>query len=247
MTNKIYIIANWKMNPQNKQDATDLLENISKEIDSNYREKVEVIVLPPYVLIQDVANLFDKYSLSFNLGAQNIFWQNSGAFTGEISPRMIKEIGCKYILIGHSERKIYLGETINMIEKKIKIAIEEQLIPILCLSPRKDSMENFSEELAIYLKNVSDDYKQKIIFVYEPTEAISTQGGKIPLLEELIGMKKNIEKMICPNARIIYGGSVNSSNIKQFVQEAGFNGALVGAKSLDPKEFSSIINQIVQS
>jgi triosephosphate isomerase len=246
MMNKIYIIANWKMNPQNKQDAADLLENTSKEIDNKYREKVEVVVLPPYVLMQDVVKSFEKYSISFSLGTQNIFWQNSGAFTGEISPKMVKEIGCKYALIGHSERKIYLGETIDMIEKKLRIAIKEDLIPILCLNPRQDSMEKFSEELAIYLKNVPNEYRQKTIFVYEPIEAISTQGGKIPLLEELIEMKKSIKKMTWSDAKIIYGGSVDSSNIKQFIQEAGFDGVLIGAKSLDPKEFSSIINQIIQ-
>jgi triosephosphate isomerase len=246
MTNKTYVIANWKMNPQNEQDVSDLLENISKAIDDGYREKVEIIILPPYVLIQAVANFLKKYSLSFQLGTQNIFWQNSGAFTGEISPNMVKEIGCKYALIGHSERKLYLGETINMIEKKIKIAIEEQLIPILCLNPRKDSMEKLSEELTIYLENIPNEHRQKIVFVYEPIEAISTQGGKIPSSEELVEMKKNIKKMTWPDAKIIYGGSVNSSNIKQFVQEFGFDGVLIGAKSLDPKEFSSIINQIIK-
>jgi len=245
MTNKTYVIANWKMNPQNKKDATDLLENITKEINDKYCEKIEVVILPPYVLIQDVTSLFKKHSLSFQLGAQNIFWQNSGAFTGEISPRMIKELGCKYVLIGHSERKIYLGETINMIGEKIKIAIEEQLIPILCLNPRSDSMKKFSEELAIYLKNIPNEYRQKIIFVYEPIEAISTQGGEVPSLEKSVEMEKNIRKMTWPDAKIIYGGSVNSSNIKQFVQEAGFDGVLVGAKSLDAKEFSSIINKII--
>jgi len=246
MMNKIYIIANWKMNPQNKQDASDLLENISKEIDSRYHEKVEIIVLPPYVLMQDVSMSFEKYSLSFSLGTQNIFWQNFGAFTGEISPNMVKEIGCKYALIGHSERKIYLGETIDMIEKKLKITIKEDLIPILCLNPRKDSIEKLSEELAIYLEDIPNEYRQRIMFVYEPVEAISTQGGKIPSLEELVKMKKNIKKMTWSDAKIIYGGSVSSSNIKQFIQEVGFDGVLIGAKSLDSKEFSSIINQVIK-
>ena len=181
------------------------------------------------------------------IGAQDCFWEEDGAFTGEVSPRMLKNIGCSYAILGHSERKKYLGETLEMINKKVLETLKAQLIPIVCIG------ENIEEEMEAVLRGI-ENLKLKIknlVLVYEPEWAISTstEHARLPARQAREAMQKmrNIlgEKFDSETAQktsILYGGSVNSNNIQGFLKEGGAQGALVGAFSLDANEFIKLIH-----
>ena len=243
MNKKIYIIANWKMNPQTEDEARDLIEGIVLTARSVDKERVGVIILPPFIWLGIAKNILSRHPGIFALGAQNVFWQDAGAYTGEISVSMLKNLGCQYVLIGHSEREMYLKENKEMFEKKLKLVLEKGLIPILCLHPK--DVNNLPGELNPIIQGLDQELIKKIIFLYEPTEAISTQGGSIPSKDKIIQFKKSLNQILGEDITILYGGSVNSQNVKEFTTDIGLDGALVGAKSLDIEDFSAIIRQFI--
>ncbi len=230
------------MNPRSEKEAKNLIEGIIPAVKSVNKEKISIVLLPPFTWLKVSKDILSQNSGLFELGAQNIFWQNEGAYTGEISPAMIKDLGCKYILIGHSERQIYFNENEEMVKKKLEIALKNELIPILCLHSK--TPEEVIAELNFLVSNVKDKLNQ-IIFVYEPTEAISTQGGEVPPKDKLLQIKEAFEQVLGQDKKLLYGGSINAQNIKELTIDIGFDGALVGAKSLIIKEFSAIIRQFV--
>jgi triosephosphate isomerase len=238
-----YIIANWKMNPQKKEDAEILVKNILNNVKIKNDNQIKIVFLPPFVWIETIGKLIKNSGKSYSLGAQNIFWEKSGAYTGEISLEMISSIGCRYVLIGHSERKLFFHESAHEILSKLKLAVDFGLIPIVCLDPECIDFEEFSRNL---LDDVPENNRHNIIFVYEPMKAISTQKGEIPSKEIMVKMKTLIKETFWQQATVLYGGSVNSGNIGEFINKIGFDGALVGAKSLDSKEFSLMISQLSQ-
>jgi len=239
---KFYIIANWKMNPQSEKEAKNLIEGTIPAIKELNKKKIDVVFLPPFTWLKVSKDILEQNVGLFELGAQNIFWQNKGAYTGEISPSMLKDLGCKYVLIGHSERQIYCNENKEMIKKKLEIALSNELVPILCLHSKT------AKEITAELNFLVSDFKDKldqIIFTYEPIEAISTQAGEIPSKNKIIQIKEVFEQVLGQDKQLLYGGSINAQNIKNLTLNAGLNGALVGAKSLVIEEFSAIIRQFV--
>ncbi len=230
------------MNPRSEKEAKNLIEGIISTLKSVNKEKISVVLLPPFTWLKVSKDILSQNFGLFELGTQNIFWQNEGAYTGEISPVMIKDLGCKYILIGHSERQMYFNENKEMVKKKLEIALKNELMPILCLHSK--TPEEVVAELNFLVSNVKDKLSQ-IIFVYEPTKAISTQGGEVPSKDKLLQIKEAFEQVLGQDKKLLYGGSINAQNIKELTIDIGFDGALVGAKSLIIKEFSAIIRQFV--
>lgn len=234
---KILIIANWKMNPESLKKAKLLFNSIENKIKNV--KNIEVVICPSFIYLSS----FKFQVSSFELGAQDCFWENppagGGAYTGEISPLMLKDLGIKYVIIGHSERRRYLRETDEMINKKIKAVLAAKLKPILCI----DSIFQIKSGLKGILEK---DFKNLIV-AYEPLSAIGT--GKSYDWEKAKKMKNKIEKTLqkffpqdWDNFQIIYGGSVDSKNAINYTKQSGFNGLLIGSASLNAKEFIKIIN-----
>lgn len=252
---KIVIIANWKCNPSTEREAENLLREIKKGIKKI--RNTEVIIVPPFVylpVVRDKILLKSKEGI-WKVGAQNCFWENSGAFTGEISPLMLKELGVEYVILGHSERRIYFGETDEVIAKKLKAILENKLSPILCIGETKEGREEKKIEKVLkrQLKEILSPISHfslptsDLVIAYEPIWAIGTGDFCSPdeAKKALLFIKKELieilPRYLSQNIRIIYGGSVDSENAKNYIN-IGFKGLLIGGASLIPQEFIKIVN-----
>ncbi len=242
-----FLIANWKMNPQALEEANKILGEILKI--KNY--KTQLIICPPFLWIYD---LIKKYGNKITFGAQNASFENLGAFTGEISPLMLKNIGVKYVILGHSERREKLLESDEIINKKLETVLNNDLIPILCVGEnygiRKKGIEFAKKFVTKQLKKdlvgLSKFKNKKIIIAYEPIWAISTSNIGIAdnpkNANEMSAFIKNvIQKLGFKNINILYGGSVNSKNVLKFLKEKEIDGVLVGGASIKIEEFSKMI------
>ena len=243
------IIANWKMNPASFVEAENLLKVIKSGIKKS--DDIKIVICPPAVYLSKI-----KPDPSFDLGIQNIFWEDKGAYTGEISAPMAKKLGASRAIIGHSERRIYLGETDEMINKKIKSALKNNLKPILCVGETLEeknqdkTSEVISSQLESALENISkfQILNSRFHLAYEPIWAIGT--GEIPSTNEVMSAALLIRKVItnlydrqtADNLSILYGGSVTSKNASDFIDSAGMDGLLVGGASLNASEFLKIVN-----
>jgi len=220
------------MNPQNLQGAKLLFDSVANGIKN--LKNVEIVICPPFLYILNLKSQI----LNLKLGAQDCFWEEKGAFTGEVSPKMLKDLGwCDYVILGHSERRKYLKETDEMINKKIKAALKSDLTPILCI-------ENISQ-LKKRTKDLLRKEQKKLIIAYEPVFAIGT--GKPCTPEKAKEMKTAIKKIIDKDIPIIYGGSVNSQNVTDYIKMAGFQGLLVGGASLDSEEFIKLAKNVARA
>ncbi len=202
---KPLIVANWKMNPSSLKEAKLLFNRV---------KKADGIICPPFVYLSSLKAT----------GAQDVFWENRGAFTGEVSALMLKNLGVKYVIVGHSERRKHFKETDEMIAKKIKAVLKVSLKPILCIDK---------------LSQIPKKIKGKLIVAYEPLFAIGTGKACSPLRAKK--MRLSIKKIVGGKVPILYGGSVNSQNAKSYIKQAGFQGLLVGGASLKPQEFIDIV------
>jgi triosephosphate isomerase len=249
------IIANWKMNPGSLVEAKRLF---SATIRATQNIKgIEVVICPPHTWL----NGLSKRRKSPWLGAQDLFWElKTGAFTGEISANMLKDLGCRYVIIGHSERKKYLGETDDMINKKVLAALSVGLKVVLCIgeASREGTQMNvidkiIEDQLLTALENVPANKISNVIITYEPVWAISTtQAGHAAMPDDALQASLLIRKLVAKKfsrkhadkIKVIYGGSVDSKNISDFLSEEGVNGALIGGASINAKEFSALLKAI---
>jgi triosephosphate isomerase len=257
------IVANWKMNPQTLAAAKQLFNVVKNWIKKHSHmgrwagrslENVRIIICPPFVYLESLSKLLKakSHQLKIELGAQDCFWEGKGAFTGEISPRMLKNLGVKYVIIGHSKRRQILKETDEMINKKLKAALKTGLKPILCIGEtfeerkKGKTFQVLKNQLKKDLKgliNSSTHQLINLIVAYEPVWAIGTGNPCKPedAKEVLTFLKKITHQLINSSTlQLLYGGSVNSKNAKDYI-EVGFDGLLVGGASLNPKEFVEII------
>lgn len=246
--NKRMIIGNWKMNPLTLKEAEKLFSGVTKGI---YRvKKTEVVICPPFLYLQRLKKLSKKISL----GGQNAFWEEAGAFTGEVSGEMLYNIGVRYVILGHSERRA-IGENNRDINKKIKVALAAGLAPILCVGEdvRDESHSYFNfikTQLEECLAGISKNSITKIIIAYEPIWAISSTPNRkdaVPAdsLEMAIFIRKVLSDKFGKDAirmRIVYGGSVSKKDAYEFLQNGGVDGLLAGRASLDAQKFINIIN-----
>jgi triosephosphate isomerase len=254
---KPIIVANWKMNPQSLLETRKLFNSIKNWIKKNFNilQNTTIIICPPFVYLEPLSKLLKNknFKLKTHLGAQNLFWEEKGAFTGEISPKMLKNLGVEYVIIGHSERRKILRESDEIINKKIKAAIVAKLKPILCigetLKERKKgkTFKVLKNQLTNALGNFKKISVNQLIVAYEPVWAIGTGIPCKPVDAKkiLFYLRKFTQPLFrsATQLAILYGGSVNSQNAKNYIK-IGFDGLLVGGASLNPKEFIQIVKSV---
>lgn len=241
--NKI-VIANWKMNLTGKE-ALDWLKRFDLE-----QTKVEVAICPSFTTM---AQIYDRLPDILALGAQNCYYQPQGAYTGEISLAMLQELGVKYLLIGHSERRSIFGESDELINSKVQAATAAGIIPVLCvgetLTEREGAQwqERLESQLRLGLQNIDSAQCDRLIIAYEPVWAIGT--GRTALLADIEEVHKFLRSVltgmlggeVASRIRIVYGGSVKPSNSAQLLSSEEIDGLLVGGASLKPDEFKMIV------
>jgi triosephosphate isomerase (TIM) len=251
---KRYLIAgNWKMN-KTTGEAIELAQKLVESLkDVNDRE---ILICPPFTALYSVYQVIKGTNIK--LGAQDVFYENSGAFTGEISPIMLKDVGCEYVIIGHSERRHIIGETDELINKKIKAAINNGLKTILCVGELLEereagkTLEVVKTQIEKDLNGVSKEEMKNVVIAYEPVWAIGTGKTAKPedaqevhaYIRELLS--KLYSKEIADETIIQYGGSVKASNIDSLMAMPDIDGALVGGASLVAEEFTRIVKFIKQ-
>ena len=243
------VAANWKMNPTNEDDALDLARGILS-VARGHADRVEVVICPPFPWLLGVYEILDQSGVK--LGAQDCFWEMSGAYTGEVSPAMLKGL-CEWVVVGHSERRLYLGETDEMVAKKTATALSSELSVIMCVGELADhydaglSDQIVSAQVRAGLSLLSADDSARLVIAYEPVWAIGTGKSADPehayktmrLIRRIVG--EMIGGGAARKVRILYGGSVNSKNVQQYVELPLCDGALVGGASLDADEFAHIV------
>ena len=244
---KPLMAANWKMNMDMKEAVSfiDRFKVLIKNIKKN-----EIVICPPFTLLYEFKKLLNKTNII--LGAQNMYFEEKGAFTGEISALMLKDIGCEYVILGHSERRQYFNENDRLINQKIKTALRHNLKPILCVGEtlgQKTSNQTtkiIKNQLLNCLNTIDGSAMKNIVIAYEPVWAIGTGKNATPEQAEEVhkfirGLLSSMyNQRVSNNTRIIYGGSVKESNIKNLMKMKNINGALVGGASLDAKGFGRI-------
>jgi len=244
------IAGNWKMNTT-VAEAVELVNKMRKGLDEI--KGVEKVVCPPFVSLAAIKDLIKGSSIK--VGAQNLYFEEKGAYTGEISSLMLAGL-CEFVIIGHSARRQYFGETDEIVNKKIKAALKAGLKPILCIGERLEENEagRTAEVVTGQLKSslAGIDYPAGFIIAYEPVWAIGTgKSATGKQANETIGLiRRNISEMYGEQAaqdvRILYGGSVNAANAAEFMQQPEIDGALVGGASLKANEFLSIVRQTAE-
>lgn len=248
MPRKKLIAANWKMYknlPQTREFFAGFLPLISGH------DRDEIVVCPPYVDLN--AALEAAKDSMVAIGAQNVYWKDEGAFTGEISPTMLVGIGCTHVIIGHSERRQYFGETDDTVNLKLKAALEHELTPIVCVGEVLEEREAGMTEDVLRRQCVrafhaiSRKKAAKLVIAYEPVWAIGTGKTATPQMasdaHRLIRAEaaKAFGEEFAEALRILYGGSVKPDNATALMSEEEIDGALVGGASLDPKSFAAIV------
>ena len=245
---KKVIAGNWKMNML-PNEAINFIQEIVPLIKDT---KNEVILCVPYTDLFYV--LLNVQETNIKVGAQNVHWEENGAYTGEISPKMLKSIGVEYVIIGHSERRQYFNETDETVNKKVKSALNYGLKPIICVGETLEQRENgetkkiITTQTRLALEGIEKEKMKDIIIAYEPIWAIGT--GKTATVEDanesIKAIRKEIEEIYDSNISneviIQYGGSVKSTNAKELFTASNIDGGLVGGASLKPEEFAKIIN-----
>ncbi len=250
---KSLIVANWKMNPPNLEAAKRLVRVIKKGLRGI--AGIEIVFCPPFIFLSDIKNELKKSGIQ--LGAQNLFWAEKGAYTGEISVSMIKSLGCSYVIIGHSERRQILGETDEIVNLKLRQTLKRGLNCVLCIGEtleekQEDKMtEVITHQLQSNLKDVSLFSLPRISIAYEPIWAIGSgtpPANPNEIMTAGLLVRKILANLYSASAaqkmRILYGGSVVGSNATLYIKESGMNGLLVGGASLNATEFINIIKTV---
>lgn len=242
-----FIAGNWKMNTT-VSEAVKLVSEMKPQLEAI--GNIEIAVCPPFISLTAIRDLLKESSIK--LGAQNMFYEEKGAFTGEISPLMLAGL-CDYVILGHSERRQYFGEMSEIVSRKVKTAIKAGLKPILCIGENLTEFEaGKTEEIVTgqLVKSLAGiDPSPGLVIAYEPVWAIGT--GKAATGEwanQVISLIRQTitglyDKTFAYNLRILYGGSVTGDNIAEFIGQSDIDGALVGGASLKPDQFISIVRQ----
>ena len=243
-----FIAGNWKMN-KTVGEALDLIRELKTAI-SGVKE-VEVAVAPPFTALYAVRKELEGSSI--RLAAQTLYWEEKGAFTGEISALMLKEVGCQYVIVGHSERRQFFGESDETVNRRIKAALAQGLKVIFCIGETLRERENGKTFLLIErqmeggLKGLDDKEMRNMTIAYEPVWAIGTGKTATPEQAEDVHrfirekMERLYSREVSEEIRIQYGGSVTPDNIKGLMSQPNIDGALVGGASLKAESFSKIV------
>ena len=268
--NKKLIVANWKNHPETLAQAQEILEFTNDYLESlsdppTGGREFSLVFCPPFIFIEEVGKILNMSHLEHEsfLGAQDIAINDETALTGEVSGLMLKKLGVQYVIIGHSERRWKLGESNEIVNQKLKVALHNELIPVVCIGePTRDTnFKKFLEEQVVgTFKDLSPDEIDKCIVAYEPVWAISTNSGAHPdtpisalesinLIESIFiknclpaGEAGNLKIENLP--KMLYGGSVDSKNVGDFIKEKEIQGVLIGGASVNKEEFVKILKMV---
>lgn len=242
------IIGNWKMN-NNVSDSIRLITELKGLLSG--KQEAEIAIAPSMVSLHpcDIA----LQETSIGLAAQNVHYEENGAFTGEVSASMLLDVNCTYVILGHSERRQYFFESDELVNKKLKTVLEHEMSPILCIGENLTQREEgktlsiVEDQLRICLRGVTDAQASRIVVAYEPVWAIGTGKAATPDMAQEVhkAIRGVLEDLFSKNValamRCVYGGSVSSKNISQLMKQPDIDGALVGGASLDAEHFVDII------
>jgi triosephosphate isomerase len=243
------VAANWKMNPINVEDALDLARGVLS-VARGHADRVESVIFPPFPWLLAVSEVIAESGVK--LGAQDCFWEVSGAYTGEVSPAMLTG-WCQWVIVGHSERRVHLGETDEMVAKKAAAALANDLSVIMCVGELSEHYDSGTSDQVVTaqvksgLATLSADDSARLVIAYEPVWAIGSGKNADPehAYKTMRLIRRVVGEMIGAGAarkvRVLYGGSVNSSNVQQYVELPLCDGCLVGGASLDASEFAHIV------
>lgn len=241
------VAGNWKMN-KGVAEAIQLIEEIKQEVADVTR--VEVVVCPPFTALQAAAEVCRGSNVK--LGAQNIHWATAGAFTGEISATMLKEVGVEYAIIGHSERRQYFGETDDTVNKRTRAALEAGLIPIVCVGETLQERDSGEME-AVVIKQVKEGLAElgadlaRVVIAYEPVWAIGTGRTATPAQAQEVHalIRRTLAEIaggdVANKIRIQYGGSMKPDNAQELLGQPDIDGGLIGGAALAAESFAAII------
>jgi triosephosphate isomerase len=245
------IAGNWKMN-NNHLEAIALLQKLIFSLDERQMQVVEVAVLPPFVDLRSVQTVIDGDQVEIAFGAQDLSPHDSGAYTGDVSGPMLAKLGCRFVVVGHSERREYHGETDETVNAKARAAYRNGITPILCVGETLDVREagghiaHTTAQLTAALAEVGAEQAETLVVAYEPIWAVGTGEVATPedAQEVCAALRATIASLYSPavaeGVRVLYGGSVKSSNAAEIVAQPDVDGALVGGASLDGAEFARI-------
>lgn len=251
MTRKNLIAGNWKMNA-NHLETIQMVQKLSYRLDIGDYDRVDVVICPPFTALRSAQTVIETDHLSIKLGAQNVDWHESGAFTGEIAPSMLAKLSVSFVIVGHSERRQLFGETDDTVNKKLKAVLAAGMTPILCVGETEEERDAGEAETKIAaqvtagLAGVSVDDVAALVIAYEPIWAIGT--GRTASADDagtMCSFIRHTVETVAPGAsdqaRVLYGGSVNPGNIAGLMAKSDIDGGLVGGASLDPNTFASVI------
>lgn len=250
---KKLIAGNWKMN-KNYKDSQALADMINLELTEFDYEHADVVLCPPFTSLSIVRDVLEDSKLM--MGAQNVFYEDDGAYTGEISAGMLRSVGCSYVIVGHSERRQYFDETNGIINKKVSKALGYKINPILCVGETLEERDGKRQEEVVgkqvreCIANLNIPEIEKVTIAYEPVWAIGTGVNATPeQANEMHGFIRNILKEVydgdtSSKVRILYGGSMKPSNSKELLSQSDIDGGLIGGASLEADSFVKIIRSI---
>ena len=244
---KPLMAGNWKMN-KTVEEAVTMVKALKTAVAGV--SDVEILVCPTFTALYAVNN--EIKGSNINLGAQNLLWEPKGAFTGEISPAMVKDTGCSYVIIGHSERRQYFGETDETVNKRTKAAFGAGLVPVVCVGETLEERESnitfkvIETQIRGGLANLTAEEAATVVIAYEPVWAIGT--GKTATPEQAQEVHAFIRKLYAElykdaadKVRILYGGSVNPKNVSELMKQTDIDGGLVGGASLEADSFAQLV------
>jgi triosephosphate isomerase len=245
------IAGNWKMH-KTAGEGVILVQRV-ENLTAGYENEVEIVFCPPFIGVRALSTMIELDKLDYGLGAQNVHWEPEGAFTGEISTRMLTDLRCDYVIVGHSERREMFGETDETVNKKVKAVFEAGMVPIMCVGEsiqvrEKGEAESFCRnQVRAGLDGITPEHAAKLVIAYEPIWAIGT--GRVPTPENANDISRSIRATVgamfgqeaAMTVRVLYGGSVKPENASMFLSEPDIDGALVGGAALDADSFASIV------
>ena len=246
------MVGNWKMNATHLE-SIQMIQKLSYRLESSDYDRVDVVIAPPFTSLRSAQTVIEADRLQIGLGAQNCHWEESGAFTGEISAPMLAKLSVRHVIVGHSERRQGFGETDEMVAKKAAAVLAAGMSPIVCVGETLDQREAGDAESVVTnqvigsLARIDPDSVATSSIAYEPIWAIGTGRNASPddagQMTEVIRatVADRVSSAAAEGVRILYGGSVNAGNIRDLMAKAEIDGALVGGASLDPDSYAAIV------
>lgn len=246
------IVGNWKMNA-NHLEAIQMVQKLSYRLESDDYDRVEVVIAPPFTSLRSLQVVIEQDRIPIGLGAQNVHWAESGAYTGEVSAPMLAKLAVKHVIVGHSERRQHFGETDQIVNKKAKAVLAADMNVIVCVGETLEQREAGEAEQVVAtqvagaLKGLDIADPSRLAIAYEPVWAIGTGRTALPDDAGLIAgvvrekLREILDSERAEQVRVLYGGSVNAVNIRDFMAKKDIDGGLVGGASLDPDQFAAIV------